>query len=166
MMQLSIAIVTVLMCAFSSMLAQGSEKKSLLDNNLSLAFGRGFDITKAVEEAPRAIGLDYFRRLDHRWEIGVMADMLFYREPDMGQRFIGVAVGTYAVIIERWYLLAGLGFEHEFEQRSTRPLLRLGTEVNFFLDKSNRWAIVPGFFCDVFKDEAIFSATVAVAYHF
>jgi hypothetical protein len=165
MMRMSLVTVIVLLCTYR-VVAQETAMSAMRDNNLSIAYGRGFDITKAVEEAPRAVGIDYFRRLDHRWEVGLMADMLFYREPDMGQRFIGVAVGTYALIIERWYLLAGLGFEHEFEQRSTRPLLRLGTEVNFFLDANNEWALVPGFFGDVFKEEVIFSATVAVAYHF
>lgn len=165
MMRISLVSVIVLLCAYS-VVAQEPAMSAMRDNNLSIAYGRGFDITKAVEEAPRAVGIDYFRRLDHRWEIGVMADMLFYREPELGSRFIGVAIGSFALVPERWYVLGGLGFEHEFEQASTRPLLRLGTEMNFFLDDSNRWAIVPGLFSDVFKDEAIFSATVAVAYHF
>jgi hypothetical protein len=99
-----------------------------------------------------SIGLDYFRRVHPRWEIGVMVDLelgeyiISHKELNRKNALAVIGIGSFS-LTKHINLFAGGGIE--IEKHKNLGVLRFGTEYVFRLNKE--WVISPGFFYD-FKE--------------
>ena len=143
--------------SFLSSFAQEQEEQK--KNLLSASFGYTFIPQGSSHEEEEAdgifipsIGVDYFRRIHPRWEIGLMVDLelgeyiISHKELNRKNALAVIAMGSFTVN-KHINLFAGGGME--FEKHHNLGVLRLGTEYVFRLKKE--WVISPGFFYD-FKD--------------
>ncbi|MEQ8713391.1 MAG: hypothetical protein RIC80_10255 [Cyclobacteriaceae bacterium] len=98
------------------------------------------------------IGLDYFRKVHTKWEIGLMLDLelgqylIIKKELERERAFIAAFAGAYKVT-PNFQLVAGAGIE--LEKHKNLAILRLGAERQFNL--GNEWRLGPAFFFD-FKE--------------
>jgi len=101
------------------------------------------------------IGLDLFYSLNHKWSLGLVADLEmseyivdFGREElNREKAFILALLAGYEVL-PRWKLLTGAGIE--LEKNKNLMVVRFGTEYDFPLGKG--WSMAPSTFFD-FKEE-------------
>ena len=138
----------------------------------------GFDhIKKGVEHGEvdegeghwvSSIGIDYFREISEKWEIGTKIDFQFghYEIPgedeiERENAFLVLAVGMYK-IYPKWAVYAGAGVE--FEKSENLAVLRLGTDYSFHI--ANGWAIPVGCFWDIKDGYDVYAFTVGIAKHF
>ena len=131
------------------------EKKNLLAFSLGYTYipkGSIYDAEEATGVFVPSLGLDYFRRLHPRWEIGIMADVelgeyvFFEKELNRENAILLAAMVSYN-ITRHINFFAGGGME--FEKHKNLGVIRLGGEYVFKLPKT--WVISPGFFFD-FKE--------------
>lgn len=115
-----------------------------------------------------SIGIDYFREISERWEVGVKLDIQLghYIIPhkenlERENAFIALAVGSYQ-LLPNWNVFAGAGME--FEKNEHLGVIRVGTEYSFHLKHS--WAIPVGFFWDIKDEYNVYAFTVGIAKHF
>jgi len=143
--------------SFLSSFAQ--EQKEERKNLLSVSFGYTFIPQGSALEEEEAdgifipsIGIDYFRRVHPRWEIGIMVDLelgeyiISHKELNRKNALAFIAIGSFG-LTEHINLFAGGGIE--IEKHKNLGVIRLGTEYAFKLKKY--WVISPGFFYD-FKE--------------
>jgi hypothetical protein len=118
-----------------------------------------------------SVGLDYFYRINRKWEIGTMIDFEIdkYFVPDVQETgiereyvFIATLVGAYS-ILPGWSVFAGFGFETD--KHHTLRVIRLGTEYQFKLGK-NGWVLGPGAFVDIKEEYSAYSLSLAVGKNF
>ena len=99
-----------------------------------------------------SLGLDYFYRISHKWEIGLMTDfefgeyIVFKKDLNRKNAIVVTAIGSYA-LTKSINLFAGGGLE--FEESHNLGIIRFGGEYGFKFNKG--WIISPGFFYD-FKE--------------
>ncbi len=139
--------------------SQESENEQEKKNLISVALGYTYIPKGAAPDAGEAdgvftpsVGLDYFRRVHPRWEIGLMADLelgeylVIDKELNRKNALLIVAMANFN-LTKHISFLAGGGME--FERHKNLGVIRLGTEYVFRLKKD--WIITPGFFYD-FKE--------------
>lgn len=115
-----------------------------------------------------SIGLDYFRRISEKWEVGLKLDFQLghYIIPhkdnlERENAFVVVATGVYE-LMPKWSAFAGAGME--FEKSEHLPVLRLGTEYGFHLQHG--WVLPVGFFWDIKDGYNVYAFTVGIGKHF
>ena len=110
-----------------------------------------------------SIGLDYFFRINQRWEIGLMADIelgnyvIIHKELNRENAFVVAGVGAFK-ISHHWAVFGGGGIE--IEKHKNFAILRLGTDYSFSLGKG--WIIAPGFHYDAKEGYDTWSFSVAI----
>ena len=144
------------------------EKRHLI----TFAFGLTY-IPKAEREENNpgifvpSVGLDYFYRITHKWEIGTMFDFEIdkYFVPeiqgtgiDREYVFIATIVGAYS-ILPGWSVFGGRGIETD--KHHTLGVIRLGSEYQFKLGKKG-WVLGPGFFVDIKEGYSAWSLGIAI----
>ncbi len=115
-----------------------------------------------------SIGVDYFRKVSEKWEVGVKFDVQLghYIIPhkenlERENAFIVLAVGSYKVL-PKWAVFAGTGVE--FEKNENLGVVRVGTDYSFHLAEG--WAVPVGFFWDIKDGYDVYAFTVGIAKHF
>ncbi len=157
--------------SFSQELSKEEKKKK---NLLSVSLGYTYIPKGSLLEAEEAtgvfvpsFGLDYFRRLHPRWEIGIMADIelgeyvVFEKDLHREYAMLLTAMVNFN-LTEHINLLAGGGME--FEKHKNLGIIRLGGEYVFKLPKT--WVISPGFFFDFKEGTDTWSLSVAIGKEF
>jgi len=131
------------------------EKKNLLAITIGYTYiptGAAFDAEEADGIFVPSFGLDYFRRIHPRWELGLMADvelgeyLIIEKELHRENAILLAAVLSFN-LTKHINFFAGGGME--FEKHENLGIIRLGGEYVFRLNKE--WVISPGFFYD-FKE--------------
>lgn len=114
-----------------------------------------------------SIGLDYFRRIHKRWEIGIMSDLELnsYHIPEEGlvreNAFILTGIATFNAT-SRWNIFLGGGIE--LEKNEHLSVLRLGTEYIQPLPKE--WFIPFTFLYDLKEEYSTWTISVGVGKEF
>lgn len=147
------------------------EYKNILSINVGESFiakGAGIDNLNAKGHLVPSIGLDYFRKINTRWEIGVMLDwelgtyIIPHKENlEREHALIAVATTTYS-FAPTWCAFVGAGIE--LEQHENLPVLRLGLEKQFHLN--NGWFIPVGSFMDIKDGYDAWSLSVGIGREF
>ena len=149
---------------------EGSEGKNLITLSLGYTF-----IPKATSiggTEPNglfvpSVGLDYFRKVAKKWEVGVMLDLelanyvIFEKNLERERALVVVAVTTFKAT-ENINFFAGAGIE--LEKHHNLFVMRLGTEYAFKFNKG--WSLAPGFFYDVKEGYDTWSLALAVGKEF
>jgi hypothetical protein len=145
-----------------------AEEELLKQHKLTLAFGythipEGADDVESDKGVwVPGLGLDYFYRLNEKWEIGIAADIEFGEyliiDKDLNRKnaFILVALAGYE-LVPAWAVFAGGGIE--IEEHKNLAVLRVGTEYEFQFE--NDWLIAPGLLFDLKEEFNSFSIYVA-----
>ena len=114
-----------------------------------------------------SLGLDYIRRLSHKWEVGIMLDyeldhyLIVEKDLERENAFIVVAGGAYN-LIDHLAIFAGAGVE--FEAHNHLFVFRLGTEYGIHLKR--HWVIAPAFFFDWKEGYDTYALSLGVGYNF
>jgi hypothetical protein len=146
------------------------EKKNLLSVSLGYTYipkGSSLEAEEVTGVFVPSIGLDYFRRLHPRWEIGIMADVemgeyvIFEKDLNREYAILLTAMVNFN-LTKHINLLAGGGME--FENHKNLGIIRLGGEYVFKLPKN--WVISPGFFFDFKEGTDTWSLSVAFGKEF
>ncbi len=142
---------------------------------IALAFGynhipAGFEEGNEEESVfVPSIGLDFFYSLNHKFTLGMVADLElaeylvdFNREDLVRERaLIWALIGTYEVL-PHWKLLLGGGIE--FEKHKNLGVVRLGTEYEIELSKG--WDLGPSLFFDIKEHFNVWALSVAIGKRF
>ena len=150
------------------------EQEQVKKNLLTVALGYTYIPQGAALEAEEAdgvfipsLGLDYFRQIHPRWEIGIMTDLdlgeyvIFEKELNRKNALVATAIVAFN-LTRHLNLFAGGGME--FEQHHNLGVIRLGTEYAFKLKKD--WVISPGFFFDFKEGIDTWSLSIAIGKEF
>lgn len=120
------------------------------------------------EELP-TIGVDYYYRLNPKWQIGVVVDVeLGEYAVDFGGEDIprenAVVTGVVAGyrLLKGWSVFAGPGVE--FERNKNIFIIRATTEYEFELGKN--WGLAPAFSYDFKKEFGTFSLGIGLSKSF
>lgn len=120
------------------------------------------------EELP-TIGVDYYYKLNPKWQIGVVVDVeLGKYAVDFGGENIprenAVVTGVVAgyQILKGWNVFAGPGVE--FERNKNIFIIRASTEYEFELGKN--WGLSPTFSYDFKKEYSTYSLGIGVSKRF
>jgi len=162
-----------ILCLFSfNTFAQENEQEK--KNLLTVALGYTFIPKGSAPEAEEAdgvfvpsIGIDYFRRLHPRWEIGIMTDIelgeyvIFEKDLNREYAILLTAMVNFN-LTKHINFFAGGGME--FEEHKNLGIIRLGGEYVFRLPKN--WVISPGFFFDFKEGTDTWSLSVAIGKEF
>lgn len=153
--------------------AQNSESKER-KNLLTVAFGYTYVPEGAAEGSIEAdgvfipaIGLDYFRRIHPKWEIGTMIDLelgeYIIAKRDLNRHNALVVAGIAAYnLTDQWTFYGGGGIE--LEKHENLWIGRLGGEYGWKM--GNDWVLAPGFFYDLKKGYDSWSFSVAFGKEF
>ena len=116
-------------------------------------------------ERSSSAGADYMYRFDPKWETGVQFDISFGKGFDGFEGYSVVPVVAYSVT-NRFNVFVGAGVEHGEESGENEFLARLGGEYSVFLNKEERFMLLPGAFVDFVGSESFVSIVLAVGYTF
>ena len=150
-----ILIVFLLFFISNSISAQDNENKHIITAAIGYSYiPEGSSHGEAVADGVfiPSLGLDYFYRISHKWEIGLMTDfefgeyLVFKKDLNRKNAIVVTAIASYA-LTKSINLFAGGGLE--FEESHNLGIDRFGGEYGFKLNKG--WVIAPGFFYD-FKE--------------
>ena len=114
-----------------------------------------------------SVGLDYFRKVAKRWEVGVMIDLeladyvIFEKNLERERALVIAAVATF-MLTENINFFAGAGAE--LERNHNLFVMRLGTEYAFRFNKG--WTLAPGFFYDIKEGYDTWSLALAFGKEF
>jgi len=146
------------------------EKKNLLTVALGYTYipkGSAPEAEEATGVFVPSIGIDYFRRLHPRWEIGIMADfelgeyVVFEKDLNRENAILLAAMVNFN-LTKHINFFAGGGME--FEKHKNLGIIRLGGEYVFKLPKT--WVISPGFFFDFKEGTDTWSLSMAIGKEF
>ena len=130
-------------------------KKNLLTAALGYTYipkGSALEAEEADGILVPSIGLNYFRRIHPRWELGLMTDIdlgeyvIFEKNLNRKNAIVVTAIVSFTVT-RNINLFAGGGME--FEEHLNLGVIRTGAEYAFRFIKD--WVLAPGFFYD-FKE--------------
>jgi hypothetical protein len=145
-----------------------SEEERFKRHKLTLAFGYTYIAEGAEEEGGEkgvwvpGLGLDYFYRLNEKWEVGAAADIEFGEyliiDKDLNRHnaYILIALAGYE-FVPFWAVFGGVGIE--IEEHKNLAVFRLGTEYEFMFKRD--WLIAPGVLVDYKVDFTSWSIYVA-----
>lgn len=114
-----------------------------------------------------SIGLDYGRRLNNSWAIGIMTDLelanylVINKDLQRDRAFIIIVNGIYNLTYN-WKLVGGMGVE--LERHKNLFVIRLGTDYDIRL--KNGWGIAPGFFYDFKESYDTWCFSIAIGKEF
>jgi hypothetical protein len=111
------------------------------------------------------VGADFMYRFSPKWEVGVQVDFNFLKGLDNFEGYSVVTVVAYSVT-DRLNAFMGAGVEHRKESGENELLARLGGEYSIFLNKKQRFMLLPGGFIDFVGGESFVSVVLAVGYTF
>jgi hypothetical protein len=145
-----------------------SDEEPFKRHKLNLAYGYTHIPEGAEEEGGEksvwvpGLGLDYFYRLNEKWEIGAAVDIEFGKyliiDKDLSRHnaYILIALAGYEVV-PFWAVFGGVGIE--IEEHKNLAVFRLGTGYEFMFQ--NDWLIAPGLLVDYKVDFTSYSFYVA-----
>ena len=110
-------------------------------------------------------GADYMYRFSPKWEVGVQFDFNFLKGLDSFEGYAVVPVVAYSVT-NRFNTFMGAGVEHGKESGENEFLARLGGEYSIFLDKNQRFMLLPGGFIDFVDGDSFVSVVLSLGYTF
>ena len=110
-------------------------------------------------------GADYMYRFNPKWEVGVQVDFDFLKGLDGFEGYALVPVVAYSVT-GRFNVFMGAGVEHGKESGENEFLARLGGEYSIFLDKKQRFMLLPGGFIDFVDGDSFVSVVLSFGYTF
>jgi hypothetical protein len=116
-------------------------------------------------ERTSSVGADFMYRFSPRWEVGVQVDFDFLKGFDGFEGYAVVPVVAYSVT-NRLNTFMGAGVEHSKESGENELLARLGVEYSIFLDKKQRFMLLPGSFIDFVGGDSFVSFVLSVGYTF
>jgi hypothetical protein len=169
-------VIIVLILLNTAVLAQETHEKGSQEyrNMLMFTFGythipKGAELNAAEAEGffVPSVGLDYVRRIGHRWEFGLLLDyeldhyLIVEEEFERENAFIAVA-GLGYELIEHFALMAGAGIE--IEKNENLFVFRLGAEYGIHFN--NRWVLAPAFFYDFKEGYDTYSLSLGIGYNF
>jgi len=116
-----------------------------------------------------SIGLDFFYSLNHKFALGMVADLElaqylvdFNREDLTRERALILAlIGAYEVL-PHWEFLFGGGIE--LEKHKNLGVVRLGTEYEIELSKG--WDLGPSLFFDIKEEFSVWAFSLAIGKRF
>ncbi|WP_298536357.1 hypothetical protein [uncultured Algibacter sp.] len=114
-----------------------------------------------------AIGLDYAREINERWELLLMLDLelgkylVRSKELNRENAFMVLGGASYRVL-ESIHLLGGLGVE--FEKNENLFVTRLGGE--YIHELKGPWGLMTGVYWDYKQEYSTYSLVVGVGYRF
>ena len=137
-----VTILLLLTCNYASFCQEESTKKN---NLLTGSFGYSY-VSKGAEEGASSaegvfvpsIGIDYFRRIHPKWEIGTMIDLelsnylIFEKQLNRHKALVITGIVAYN-LSENWTVYAGGGIE--LEKHENIFVGRFGGEYGFKLKK-------------------------------
>ena len=163
----------ILMFLFAQLRAQETtlpEKKNVLTTALAYTFipaGSAQDNLQKGHFVP-GIGIDYFRRIQPRFDLGIMADIelgsyVIPRKEDLiRERALVLAlIGSYS-ITENWGVFFGPGYE--LERHKSFPIFRLGSE--YLVSLKGDWFIPLGLFYDIKEGYDAWSISIGIGLEF
>jgi hypothetical protein len=112
-----------------------------------------------------SMGADFMYRFSPKWEVGVQVDFNFLKSFDGFEGYSVALVVAYSVT-DRLNTFMGAGVEHRKESGENELLVRLGGEYSIFLDKKQRFMLLPGSFIDFVGGDSFVSVVLAVGYTF
>ncbi len=156
--------------SFSQAGNEDSKKKNLLTGTFGYTF-----VPKGAEEGATSvegvfvpsIGIDYFRRVHPKWEIGTMIDfelsnyLIFEKQLNRHKALVITAITAYN-LSENWTVFAGGGIE--LERHKNIFVGRLGGEYAFKLKKD--WVLAPGAFYDIKESYDTWAISIAFGREF
>jgi hypothetical protein len=147
-----------------------SENKNVLTMALAYTFisaGSAQDNLENGHFVP-GIGIDYFRRIHPKFDVGIMADIelgtyIIPRQDDLiRERALVLAlIGSYA-LTENWGVFFGPGYE--LERHKSFPIFRLGSEYIFTLNSD--WFVPVGLFYDIKEGFDAWSVSAGIGFNF
>jgi hypothetical protein len=151
-----------------------AQEEELTKNLLTGAFGYSF-VPKGGAEGDTevsgvlvpSIGLDYFRRVSPKWEVGTMIDLelsdylIIEKNLNRSKALVITGIAAYN-FIGNWTVFGGLGVE--LEKHKNFMVTRFGAEHAFKFD--NNWLISPGCFYDIKEGYDTWSISVAFGKEF
>lgn len=153
---------------------QAQEETEELQNLLSLSFGYSYVSEGAEPEGTEvtgvyvpSIGIDYFRKITPKLEIGTMIDLelsdylIIKKDLNRSKALVLTAIASYNPF-SNVNVFAGGGIE--LEKHKNLGVLRFGGEYAFMLP--NDWVLAPGFFYDVKEGYNTWSIAVAFGREF
>ena len=115
-----------------------------------------------------SIGLDYFRVIHPRWELGILLDyelatyIIPRKENLKRDRAFLIIPGVGYTILNGWNLFAGAGIE--LERHKNLFVVRLGTDYTFQFRKG--WGIPIGMVYDIKEGYDVWSLAVGISKSF
>ncbi|MCI4647244.1 hypothetical protein [Phaeodactylibacter sp.] len=141
---------------------------------MALAFGYnhipdGFEEGGEESVFAPSIGLDFFYALNHKFALGMVADLelaeyavdLNRESLERERAFILAILGAYEVL-PHWELLLGGGIE--LERHRNLGVVRFGTEYE--IDLGQGWIIGPSLFFDIKEEFNVWAFTALVGKRF
>lgn len=113
------------------------------------------------------LGLDYFRRVHPKWEIGLMLDLeldsylIIDKDLERENAFIMALAGVYK-LTPNFQLVGGAGME--WEENENLVIMRLGAERPFNL--GNEWKLGPALFFDFKEGYDTWSLSLSIGKEF
>ncbi|UTW67840.1 hypothetical protein KFE94_06925 [bacterium SCSIO 12643] len=167
-------LLTIITACAISYTIQAQEETEELQNLLSLSFGYSYVSEGAEPEGTEvtgvyvpSIGIDYFRKISPRWEIGTMIDLelsdylIIKKDLNRSKALVMTAIASYNPF-SNVNVFAGGGIE--IEKHKNLGVMRFGAEYAFVF--SNDWILAPGAFYDVKEGYNTWSIAVAFGREF
>jgi len=113
------------------------------------------------------LGIDYFRKIHSKWELGIMADLelgeyvVINKDLNRENALLITGMASYK-LTDHVNLLAGAGLE--IEKHENLAIIRLGTEYAINLKKE--WSIPLGFFYDFKEGINTWSLSIGIGKEF
>ncbi len=156
---------------------EGNEAQEESEHKYKVAVAFGVThIPEAFEEGNKedavfvpTIGLDFFYYINHRWSVGLIADLelgdyiVDFNKEDLnreGALIISLLAGYE--LLPHWAVLIGGGVE--FEENKNLAVLKVGTEYEFEFSKG--WSLAPSTFFDFKEDFNTWSVAIAIGKRF
>lgn len=167
-------LLTIITACAISYTIQAQEETEELQNLLSLSFGYSYVSEGAEPEGTAvtgvyvpSIGIDYFRKVTPKLEIGTMIDLelsdylILKKDLNRSKALVVTAIASYN-LFSSINLFAGGGIE--LEKHKNLGVLRFGAEYAFMLPKE--WVLAPGAFYDVKEGYNTWSIALAFGKEF
>ena len=102
-------------------------------------------------------------RLNPKWEVGTQFDIIYGEGFNEFEAFAVVPVAAYSVT-NRFNAFVGASIEHAKKSGENGFLARLGGEYSIYIDKEQRFVLLPDGFIDFEGGETVVSVLLALGY--
>ncbi len=168
-----VLLIILAICVINNII-RAQESTEELQNLLSLSFGYSYVSEGAEPEGTEAtgiyvpsIGIDYFRKVSPKLEIGTMVDLelsdylIIKKDLNRSKALVLTAIASYNPL-KNVNIFAGAGIE--LEKHKNLGVLRFGGEYAFMM--KDDWVLAPGFFYDVKEGYNTWSIALAFGREF